>query len=107
MLNAYTKAINKRYKRSGSLFQENLKRIKIEDESYLINLIVYVNTNPLHHSIEDYKTYKYSSYLALRIKQKTKVKRDEVINLFENFVNFKHILETKKINIELLESTDK
>ncbi len=57
MLNAYTKAINKRYKRKGSLFQEHLKRIKISEEKYLMNLIIYVNTNPSHHQIEDYRTY--------------------------------------------------
>nr|WP_240961602.1 transposase [Nonlabens sp. Ci31] len=34
MLNAYTKSINKRYNRKGSLFQEHLKRIKITEEQY-------------------------------------------------------------------------
>lgn len=84
MLNAYTKAINKRYHRNGSLFQEHLKRIKITEEKYLVNLIVYVNTKPSHHQIEDYKKYKYSSYGALISIRETALKREEVIELFDD-----------------------
>lgn len=103
MLNAYTKAINKRYNRRGSLFQEHLKRIKITEEKYLRNLIVYVNTNSSHHQIEDYRTYKYSSYEALISNQETALKRDEVIELFSDVSNFKHILHSKKLNIDTLQ----
>ena len=100
MLNAYTKAINKRHNRRGSLFQEHLKRIKITKETYLKNLIVYVNTNSSHHQIEDYITYKYSSYDALISNQKTSIKRDEVIQLFSDVSNFKYVLHSKKLNID-------
>lgn len=103
MLNAYTKAINKRYKRKGSLFQEHLKRIKITEESYLRNLIVYVNTNSAHHQIEDYRTYKHSSYEALISGQKTAIKRDEVIELFGDLNNFKYVLHSKKLDIEAMQ----
>lgn len=103
MLNAYTKAINKRYKRRGSLFQEHLKRIKITEETYLRNFIVYVNTNSTHHQIEDYRTYKHSSYEALISEQETALKRDEVIELFGDLNNFKHVLHSNKLNIEALQ----
>ena len=103
MLNAYTKSINKKYKRTGSLFQEHLKRIKIEDEGYLKNLIIYMNTNPTHHQISDYKTYKYSSYKSLTSNKKTLLRRNEVIKLFNDVNNFKYVLEHKKINIEMLQ----
>ncbi|WP_417197055.1 transposase [Bizionia sp.] len=103
MMNAYTKAINKRYNRRGSLFQEHLKRIKITEENYLRNLIIYVNTNSTHHQIEDYRTYKHSSYDALISDQETSIKRDEVIELFSDVNNFKHVLSSKKLNIETLQ----
>ena len=103
MLNAYTKAINKRYQRKGSLFQEHLKRIKITEENYLRNLIVYVNTNSSHHQIEDYRTYKHSSYGALISQRKTALKRDEVIDLFSDVTNFKNVLHSKKLDIEALQ----
>jgi len=95
--NAYAKAINKRYYRTGSLFQAYPKRIKIEDERYLKNLILYVNSNSSHHEIEGYAAYPYSSYSALISTGKTNLKRSEVLALFEDVENFKYCLE-KKIN---------
>jgi REP element-mobilizing transposase RayT len=103
MLNAYTKAINKRYNRRGSLFQEHLKRIKITEEEYLRNLIVYVNTNSIHHQIEDYRTYKYSSYNVLTSHQETFIKRNEVLELFNDVSNFEYVLHLKKSDIEMLQ----
>ena len=38
--NSYSKSINKKYNRSGSLFRDRFKRIKIKDEEYLKTLIV-------------------------------------------------------------------
>lgn len=103
MMNAYTKAINKRYNRRGSLFQEHLKRVKITEENYLRNLVVYVNSNATHHQIEDYKTYPHSSYSALISHQETLIKRDEVIELFSDVDNFKHVLHCKKLDIEKIQ----
>ena len=102
LFNAYAKAFNRKYKRTGSLFQEHLKRIKIEDEGYLKNLLVYINTNPSHHNIADYESYKHSSYQGLISNNATWLKRNEVIELFSDVENFKHVHFLKKRNIELL-----
>lgn len=51
--NAYAKAINKSYDRTGCLFKERFSRIKITDETYLKSLIVYIHTNPTHHQFTD------------------------------------------------------
>ena len=82
MFNAYTKAINKRYARRGSLFQEHLKRKEITNEEYLRNLIIYVNKNPSHHDITNFSEYKYSSYIKLTSYKPTILSRKVVINLF-------------------------
>ncbi|RAJ20632.1 hypothetical protein LX77_03158 [Gelidibacter algens] len=103
MLNAYTKAINKRYNRKGSLFQEHLKRIKISEEEYFLNLIIYVNTNASHHQIDDFRTYKYSSYAALISQKETLLKRDEVIQFFDDVDNFKYVLKSKNINVDVIQ----
>jgi len=87
--NAYTKAINKRYHRSGSLFQEHLKRIEITGEPYLQNLITYVNTNPDHHGIANYSRYRHSSYQSLVSTKPTLVHRNDVIELYGDIENFK------------------
>ncbi|MCF6181796.1 transposase [Lutibacter sp.] len=102
LFNAYTKAINKKHQRTGSLFQEHLKRIQINDEDYLRNLIVYVNTNPTHHSISNFEDYKYSSYQSLISKKDSLLKREEVLNLFNDVENFKYVHKVKKLNIEAI-----
>ncbi len=102
LFNAYIKAINKKNQRTGSLFQEHLKRIQINDEDYLRNLIVYVNTNPTHHSISNFEDYKYSSYRSLISKKDSLLKREEVLNLFNDIENFKFVHKVKKLNIETI-----
>jgi len=102
MFNTYAKAINKKYQRRGSLFQEHLKRIEIKDESYLRNLIIYVNTNASHHDVDDYVTYPHASYQALVSEKPTLLKRNEVIHLFDDKENFIFVHRLKKINIDLI-----
>lgn len=100
--NAYTKAFNKKYNRTGSLFQKHPKRKLIKDENYLQNLILYVNTNPSHHDIADFKKYKFSSYSSLISSKHTLLMREETINLFDNLENFKDAHNIKKIDLELI-----
>ncbi len=102
LFNAYSKAINKKYNRLGSLFQEHLKRIEITDEDYLRNLIIYINTNPDHHNIADFLTYTFSSYQALISSKPTLLKRDEVIEMFDDAKNFSYMHRAKKVNLELI-----
>jgi len=47
--NAYTQSINKRYHRTGSLFEKNFERKQITSESYFQKLIYYIHNNPVHH----------------------------------------------------------
>lgn len=96
--NAYSKAINKKYNRSGSLFQDRFKRIKIKDENYLKELIIYINLNPVYHSFSsDIFSYKHSSLTSLLSNKKTLLKREEVLSFFEDKENFKFYITNKKI----------
>ncbi|MFD0834262.1 transposase [Mariniflexile aquimaris] len=100
LFNAYSKAINKKYARSGSLFKDRFSRIKIDNEDYLKSLIIYVHTNPVHHNFtNNYKTYKYSSYKAFISDNPTLLLRDFVINLFEDKENFRYAHNVKETNI--------
>ncbi|MFC2086307.1 transposase [Bacteroidota bacterium] len=66
MFNAYSKAINKKYKRTGSLFQKHMHRINIASEEYFRELILYIHLNPEKHGIfDDFCKYQYSSYKDL------------------------------------------
>lgn len=89
LFNAYAKAINKRYNRIGSLFQKALKKKKIEDETYLKKLIIYVHKNPSHHSFGDYKNYKYSSFTKICSNLENFNSNSEMVRLFGDLENFK------------------
>ena len=103
LFNAYTKAFNKKYNRFGSLFQKHPKKIKIENEKYLQNLIIYINTNPSHHCIADFSKYKFSSYSGLLSKKPTHLVREEIICIFNDLENLIYIHQSKKNQIEIME----
>lgn len=64
IFNSYTKAVNKRYDRSGTLFEGPYRAINIDDKSYLIYLCRYIHRNPLEaHLVEKLKDWPYSNYL--------------------------------------------
>jgi hypothetical protein len=99
--NAYAKAINKQYNRSGSLFKDRFSRKIVKDENQLRNLILYIHTNPAHHGfVEDFSTYKYSSYNSLLSNKETLLDRKFVINQFEDKENFKYVHRTKCFDID-------
>jgi REP element-mobilizing transposase RayT len=90
--NSYAKSINKRLKRSGSLFEERFKRKSIFTNNYLIQIIFYIHIDPQRHYItRDFRNYPFSSYTSIISDRKTKLKRKEIINFFgnkEGFIGF-------------------
>lgn len=91
LFNAYTQAINKRYGRTGSLFEKNFKRKHITNEKYLQNLIFYIHNNPVKHGfVNKIFEYPWSSYLSVLVDKPTKLKREKVIELYEDIDNFKY-----------------
>ena len=95
LFNAYTKAINKKYNREGSLFKERYKRKRITDEKYLMKNIIYIHLNSMKHRFsEDFRAYPHSSFNALISDKSTKLKRKDVLELFgskENFITSHHM----------------
>lgn len=88
--NSYAKAINKRFNRTGSLFEKNFERIEVPDKAYFCKLIHYIHNNPVkHHFTEQIWDYPWSSYGSIISHQPTKLKRDFVIELFKNENEFK------------------
>ena len=88
LFNSYAKAYNKQTGRTGSLFEKHFKRIKLKDENYLKQLILYVHLNPKHHFDSDFAGFKFSSYRAFLSNKETKIERNEVLNLFGDLENF-------------------
>lgn len=98
--NAYAKAYNKLKNRTGSLFEKHFKRVCIEDEDYLKQLIIYVHLNPKHHFDMDFVNYRFSSYEAYLSQKETKISRNEILNLFGDIENFKFVHNEKKNLLE-------
>lgn len=101
MFNAYTKSVNKAYNRTGSLFQEHLHRIRVEDENYLMQLIAYIHLNPVKHKLTyDFKNYPYSSYKAYCSNKPTNIEKSYVMSLFGDKLNFEYWHDMNKIVLE-------
>jgi putative transposase len=83
LFNAYAKAFNKAYKRTGSLFQERFRRRLITSERYLYQLLGYVHLNPQRHGfVQDFRKYPFSSYQGLLSDKPTFLAREEVMQWF-------------------------
>jgi putative transposase len=90
LFNAYAKAINKAYHRTGSLFQHPFGRIEVDSDAYFARLVVYIHQNPQKHGfVASFDEWPFSSYHALLSAQATRLKRDGVLAWFggaENLV---------------------
>jgi hypothetical protein len=67
---SYSKAINKRYGRSGSLFEGRFQATRVDREEYLLHLSRYVHTNPVTARLvsrpEDWEFSSYRDYIGVR-----------------------------------------
>jgi putative transposase len=93
LFNAYSQAFNKRYGRKGSLFIHRYRRKKVNRNELLKNLIIYINTNSIHHGFtQTAYEWKYSSLNAIVTTKSSFIKSQLVIDLFDNLENFKNCI---------------
>ena len=90
---SYAKSVNKKYKRTGSLFQYKFKRKLVDDYGYLTALISYIHQNPIRAQLCDKEEdWKFSSYkditenIEKRLDIKIRIK--EVLELFDGLSGF-------------------
>ena len=103
LFNAYAQAFNKRFDRHGSLFERPFKRKIVNDENYLRQLVLYIHNNPFHHGFCDNPgDYPWSSYQTCVTEKPTKLKRDTVIELFNDKANFIY-MHNEKMEITKIE----
>mgnify|MGYP001766767172 CR=1 FL=1 len=81
--NAYSKAINTAYGRTGSLFQHPFGRVPILNEGQFWHVIAYIHQNPQKHGfVKDFRDWKWSSYRIMLSDKPTKLHRAAVLNWF-------------------------
>ncbi len=100
LFNAYAKAFNKQQNRTGTLFERPYKRIRITDEAYLKNLVIYIHKNPEnhqnsenHHVVDHFEDYKFSSYHSYLMGNVNFISKEKnyILNLFGDIDNFKYV----------------
>ena len=92
LFDSYTKSFNHENKRTGGLFETPFRRILIENDSYLQQLICYIHYNPVKHGmVERIDEFKWSSFKTLISEKPTNLKREMVIGWFgsvQEFIDF-------------------
>jgi len=65
LFNIYSKAFNKMYNRSGTLFEGSYKAKHVHEEAYLLHLCRYIHRNPIDADtplVSDLKEWRFSNY---------------------------------------------
>ena len=80
LFNAYAKAVNRAYHRTGALFQRPFGRVEVTSDRHFQWLVVYIHRNPEKHRLVDrFDSWPYSSYRALVSLTPTRLSREEVL----------------------------
>ena len=108
LFNAYAKAYNEKYDRTGSLFESPFRRIPVNNERYFRQLIFYIHNNPVHHGFcECMSDYPWSSYQTTLSLKPTKLQREKVIGWFNSkseFIEYhRHNHDNEVINKLIIE----
>ena len=89
LFSTYTKAFNKMYERTGSLFQKPFGRIHVDSDQYLAHLIQYIHQNPKKHGFVDhFSDWPYSSWDTFGKTGKTRIPREGVFDFFSDKEQF-------------------
>lgn len=89
LFNAYTKAMNWAFNRTGSLFEKPFKRVEVTSDAYFTCLIAYIHRNPQKHGfVDDFRDWPFSSYNTHLSRKATRLKREQVLEWFEGVNEF-------------------
>ena len=104
LFNAYTRYLQIRTGSTGNLFERPFKRKMVDTYDYLKTAVLYIHNNPVHHGFCSHPIeYPWTSYITSISEKPTKLKRDEVIKLFNDSENFKQ-QHNKKIDFAEIET---
>jgi len=94
VFNSYTKAYNKKYETSGTLFEGRFRAKVIQTKSHLLHLCRYIHGNPVKDGlVADPADWTYSNYLDWIGERDGKlVDRDFIENQFGNAEEYKNFL---------------
>jgi putative transposase len=105
LFSTYTKALNKAYQRTGSLFEKPFRRRRVGSDRYFSALVVYIHRNPERHGfVDDFRRWPYSSYQTILSNQATRIQRAAVLAWFDGPAGFQeaHVASMDETRIEPL-----
>ena len=89
LFSTVTKAFNKAYRRTGSLFEKPFHRVLVDGDGYLACLVAYIHRNPQKHGFVDgFRSWPYSSYRAALSERPTRIQRGAVLDWFDGRAGF-------------------
>lgn len=90
--NSYAKYLNTKTNRTGTLFQQNFKAVRVESDEQLIHVCRYIHLNPVTAyliKIEDLENYRWSSYPDYIQNSSSFIQKDLVLDQFKSVESFK------------------
>ena len=94
--NSYSQAVNKRYARTGKLFELPFRRKDVDSSDHLVRTILYINKNPVKHGItEDCLAYPYSSAREIINNEDDFLESCDIMNLFSDVDGFKDAMKDR------------
>ena len=94
VFNSYSKAYNKMYSRSGTLFEGRFRAKPVQTSAHLLQLCRYIHGNPVKDGlVRDPADWKYSNYLNwIDEKHTSLVDRDFIESQFDGVEGYKKVL---------------
>jgi REP element-mobilizing transposase RayT len=90
----YTNYFNRKYDRTGALFQGRFKAVHLKTDEYILWISGYVNGNSEIHKIAKAKDYMWCSYLDyLGKRQGTLCNKEIILNQFKDIISYQEFVE--------------
>ena len=103
VFNSYTKAFNRRYGTSGTLFEGRFKAIHVDKEDYLLHLCRYIHANPVKHGLVKIpEQWPYSNYLEW-----IGVRRGQLVDMDFTREYFPHSADYRQFVLDYLSGISK
>ncbi|MDD4834648.1 MAG: transposase [Lutispora sp.] len=97
---SFTQRYNKKYNRTGHVFQQRYKAVLCDKDNYLLQLIKYIHYNPVEAGIEAGLNYQWSSHNNyLKFKNDGLVEIDFVLGMFREDYKKAHRLYEEFMNL--------
>jgi putative transposase len=89
LFNSYAQAYNKMYDRKGSLFIRSYNRKRIESDSYMRKVVLYIHSNPVKDGlVKTFQEWNFCSYNQIISSDCSFITPDYTISMFGDLENF-------------------